>query len=141
MQAAVAAAMAPAEPDVIMPDSAPESAARRLPTAACSSNISTNCREAASIASRTSGITREPLRYVQVPRALINGRIPSLSYTFAPVPVAADNFRDMSCQANAPHTGVDAAHFMNKRRCCDLFAIFLFPERKQCKLSLSSNVV
>ncbi len=38
--------------------------------------MSTNCWEAASMAVRTSGSSKEPLRYVQVPRALMKGHTP-----------------------------------------------------------------
>jgi hypothetical protein len=41
MQAAVAEAIAPADPDVTMPDSAPDIFERYRPTPACSSNMST----------------------------------------------------------------------------------------------------
>jgi len=75
--AAVADAIAPAAPEVTMPDSAPESSASRFPAARCSSKISTKCFEASCFAARTSGSSSEPLRYVHVPRALMNGRTPS----------------------------------------------------------------
>ena len=62
MQAAVPAAMAPAAPEVTIPDSAPESSASFRPAASCSSNMSTKCFPAASAARRTSGSWSEPLR-------------------------------------------------------------------------------
>ena len=62
MQPAVAAAMAPAAPEVTMPDSAPDSCANFLPAACCSSKISTKCRAASSMARRTSGSSNEPLK-------------------------------------------------------------------------------
>ena len=52
----------PAEPDVTIPDSAPESSAKRRPAARCNSNMSTKWWEASSMARRTSGNSREALR-------------------------------------------------------------------------------
>ena len=62
MQAAVAAAMAPAEPEVTMPDSAPVSSDRRRPTARWSSSMFTKYSLASCWAWRTSGNSSDPLR-------------------------------------------------------------------------------
>ena len=62
MQAAVAAAMAPAEPEVTMPDSAPVSSDRRRPTARWRSSMFTKYSPASSWAWRTSGNSSDPLR-------------------------------------------------------------------------------
>ena len=77
MQPAVAAAIAPAAPEVTMPDSAPDSCASFRPAAFCSSKMSTKCWAASAIARLTSGSSSEPLKYVHVPRALMKGRTPS----------------------------------------------------------------
>ena len=76
LRGVLVAQMAAAAPEVTIPDSAPESSASRFPAARCSSNISTKCCAAASTARRTSGSSREPLRYVHVPRALMKGLTP-----------------------------------------------------------------
>ena len=76
MQAAAAEAIAPAEPEVTIPDSAPESSARRLPAPRCSSKMSTKCFAASCLATRTSGSSSDPLRYVHVPRAFMKERTP-----------------------------------------------------------------
>ena len=81
--AAVAATMAPAAPDVTIPDSAPESSASRFPTPRCNSNISTKFSAGSCFACRTSGSSSEPLRYVHVLRALMSGRTAMHVWTFA----------------------------------------------------------
>ena len=53
MQPAVAAAIAPAAPEVTMPDSAPDSSASFRPAACWSSKMSTKCWAASSMALRT----------------------------------------------------------------------------------------
>ena len=74
--AAVACVSAAEHPDVTRPHSAPVSAASRAPIASASSSRCTYCREAASIAARTSGSISEPLMIVNVPRALMSGLTP-----------------------------------------------------------------
>ena len=49
MQAAVAAAIAPAAPEVTMPDSAPVNSAKRRPTARCKSSMLTKYCAASSL--------------------------------------------------------------------------------------------
>jgi hypothetical protein len=62
MHPAVAAAMAPAAPELTMPDSAPDNSASFRPAAFCSSKMSTKWWAASSMARRTSGSSRDPLK-------------------------------------------------------------------------------
>src|SRR5437868_8502750 len=58
----VAAAIAPAAPEVMNPDSAPVNSDKRLPTARCNSSMLTKCCAASTCACRTSGNSSDPLR-------------------------------------------------------------------------------
>jgi hypothetical protein len=61
MQAAVATAIAAAAPEVTIPDSAPESSARRFATPRSNSHMSTKCKAASCLAAFTSGSSSEAL--------------------------------------------------------------------------------
>src|ERR1700677_4804516 len=77
IHAAVAADIAPAEPEVTMPDSAPVNSDKRRPTPRCKSNILTKYSDASSCVGRTSGNSGDPLRHVQVPLQLMTVFTPS----------------------------------------------------------------
>jgi hypothetical protein len=69
--------IAPAQPVVTMASSQPISSASRAPTLSCSSSRTTYWRDAAAMASCSSGHIFEAPITVWVPRQLITGRMPN----------------------------------------------------------------
>ena len=79
MQAAVDSVRPAAAPDVIQAASTSSRSATYCPDFSSSSFRSTKCREAATMASRTCGLIRDPPSRVTVPSALMTFLRPSLS--------------------------------------------------------------
>ena len=77
IDAAAASVSAAAAPVVTSPASAPVAWAMRALAASCSSPISTEARDAAAIASTTSGAMTAPPRRVSAPAALMRRQTPN----------------------------------------------------------------
>ncbi len=77
--AAAASVSAAAAPVVTRPASAPVASAMRALAASCNSPMSTEPRDAAAIASTTSGAITAPPSRVSAPAALMRRRTPRLS--------------------------------------------------------------